>query len=157
MGHLTFRLPDRFRLSETQDGFVALGITCLAYGSTELLHGYGFLAVFMAAVAFRSVERRHSYHKNLHDFSEQIERLLMMVLLVCFGAAIAEGSIFRALSWQVIITAGLILFVVRPVSGWVALAGYPASGQRKSRRGFFWNPRFGIFLLYGVCARASDV
>ena len=75
MGHLTFRLPDRFKLSETQDGFVALGITCLAYGSTELLHGYGFLAVFMAAVAFRSVERRHSYHKNLHDFSEQIERL----------------------------------------------------------------------------------
>ena len=157
MGHLTFRLPDRFKLSETQDGFVALGITCLAYGSTELLHGYGFLAVFMAAVAFRSVERRHSYHKNLHDFSEQIERLLMMVLLVCFGAAIAEGSIFRALSWQVIITAGLILFVVRPLSGWAALTGYPRSGQRKSRGGFFWNSRFGIFLLYGVCARTSEV
>jgi NhaP-type Na+/H+ or K+/H+ antiporter len=129
MGHLTFRLPDRFKLSDTQDGFVALGITCLAYGSTELLHGYGFLAVFIAAVAFRSVERRHRYHKNLHDFSEQIERLLMMILLVCFGAAIAEGSVFGALSWQAVVAGGLILFVVRPVSGWAALTGcrVPAS------------------------------
>ena len=100
MGYLTFRLPNRIGLSETQDGLVAPGITCLAYGSTELLHGYGLLAVFIAAVAFRSVERRHRYRQNLHDFSGQIERLLMMVLLVCFGAAIAEGSIFRALSWQ---------------------------------------------------------
>jgi NhaP-type Na+/H+ or K+/H+ antiporter len=99
MGYLTFRLPKRAGLSETRDGFVALGITCLAYGSTELLHGYGFLAVFVAAVAFRSVERKHHYHENLHNFAEQIERLLMMVLLVCFGAAIGEGTVFGALSW----------------------------------------------------------
>jgi NhaP-type Na+/H+ or K+/H+ antiporter len=145
MGHLTFRLPDRFKLSDTQDGFVALGITCLAYGSTELLHGYGFLAVFMAAIAFRSVERRHSYHKNLHDFSEQIERLLMMVLLVCFGAAIAEGSIFRAMSWQVIVTAGLILFVVRPLSGWIALAGYPVPASEKAVVAFFGIRGLGSF------------
>ena len=145
MGHLTFRLPDRFKLSETQDGFVALGITCLAYGSTELLHGYGFLAVFVAAVAFRSVEHRHNYHKNLHDFSEQIERLLMMVLLVCFGAAIAEGSIFRALSWQVIITGGLILFAVRPLSGWVALAGYPVPASERAVIAFFGIRGLGSF------------
>ena len=109
MGYLTFRLPNRAGISEPKDGLVALGITCLAYGSTELLHGYGFLAVFIAATAFRSVERRHKYHKNLHDFTEQIERLLMMVLLVCFGAAIAEGSIFRALSWGV---------MALPLSSW---------------------------------------
>ena len=145
MGYLTFRLPNRFGLSETQDGLVALGITCLAYGSTELLHGYGFLAVFIAAVAFRSVERRHRYHKNLHDFSEQIERLLMMVLLVCFGAAIAEGSIFRALSWQVIITAGLILLVVRPLSGWLALTGYPAPTGERAVVAFFGIRGLGSF------------
>ena len=32
MGYLVFRLPNRTGLSETKDGFVALGITCLAYG-----------------------------------------------------------------------------------------------------------------------------
>ena len=69
MAYLTFRL-----LSAPNDGLVALGITCLAYGSTELLHGYGFLSVFITAVAFRSFERKHEYHTRLHEFSEQIER-----------------------------------------------------------------------------------
>ena len=45
-----FRLPNRAKLSRTGDGFVALGVTCLAYGITEMAHGYGFVAVFVAAL-----------------------------------------------------------------------------------------------------------
>jgi sodium/hydrogen antiporter len=145
MGYLTFRLPKKSGLSETRDGFVALGITCLAYGSTELLHGYGFLAVFVAALALRSVERQHEYHESLHDFAEQIERLLMMVLLVCFGSAIAEGSIFGALSWQVMVTTALILFVVRPLAGWIGLIGFRASSQEKAVIAFFGIRGLGSF------------
>ena len=145
MGYLTFRLPERAQLSRTNDGFVALGITCLGYGATELAHGYGFVGVFVAAVTLRSVERGHDYHGNLHEFAEQIERLLMMVLLVCFGAAIAEGSIFGALSWQVAVTATLILFVVRPFTGWVSLAGYPAPPLEKGVIAFFGIRGLGSF------------
>jgi sodium/hydrogen antiporter len=145
MGFLVFRLPNRTGLSETRDGFVALGITCLAYGTTELANGYGFLAVFVAAVALRSVERRHHYHENLHTFAEQIERLVMMVLLVCFGAAVAEGTIFGALSWPVIAVTALTLFVVRPLSGWVSLAGHPASPQEKAAIAFFGIRGLGSF------------
>ncbi len=68
LGWLIFRLPNRAKLSRTGDGFVALGVTCLAYGLTEVAHGYGFLAVFVAAVGIRSAERNHSYHEKLHDF-----------------------------------------------------------------------------------------
>jgi NhaP-type Na+/H+ or K+/H+ antiporter len=145
MGFLVFRLPNRTGLSETRDGFVALGITCLAYGTTELANGYGFLAVFVAAVALRSVERRHHYHENLHTFAEQIERLVMMVLLVCFGAAIAEGTIFGSLSWPVIATTALILFVVRPLSGWISLARHPASSPEKAAIAFFGIRGLGSF------------
>ncbi len=145
MGYLAFHLPRRTGLSETKDGFVALGITCLAYGSTEMVHGYGFLAVFVSALALRSVERHHDYHENLHNFAEQIERLLMMVLLVCFGAAIAEGSIFGALSWPVVITAALILFVVRPLCGWIGLIGFPAKPLEKGVIAFFGIRGLGSF------------
>ena len=148
MGYLTFRLPNRAGISEPKDGLVALGITCLAYGSTELVHGYGFLAVFIAATAFRSVERRHKYHKNLHDFTEQIERLLMMVLLVCFGAAIAEGSIFRALSWGVIGTAALILVVVRPLYRLDGTRWICRSAVGKGRDRIFRHPRARVLLLH---------
>jgi NhaP-type Na+/H+ or K+/H+ antiporter len=145
MGFLAFRLPKRTGLSETKDGLVALGVTCLAYGSTEMIHGYGFLAVFVSALALRSVERHHHYHENLHNFAEQIERLLMMVLLVCFGAAIGEGSIFGALSWPVVITSALILLVVRPLSGWVGLIGFPATPLEKGAIAFFGIRGLGSF------------
>jgi hypothetical protein len=58
---------------------------------TELIDGHGFVGVFVAALTLRASERGHRYHAELHAFAEQVERLLMMVLLVCFGAAIAEG------------------------------------------------------------------
>lgn len=145
MGYLTFRLPKRAGIAKPKDGLVALGITCLAYGSTELLHGYGFLAVFIAAAAFRSVERRHEYHRDLHDFTEQIERLLMMVLLVCFGAAIAEGTVFAALTWEVVSAAALILVVVRPLSAWISLIGFPAPTSEKWVIAFFGIRGLGSF------------
>ena len=157
MGYLTFRLPNRAGLSQPKDGLVALGITCLAYGSTEMLHGYGFLAVFIAAVAFRSVERRHQYHKNLHDFTEQIERLLMMVLLVCFGAAIAEGSIFGALSWRVVAAAALVLVVIRPLCAWLGACRISRASAGKGRDSLFRHPRARVLLLHRVRTRTSRV
>jgi NhaP-type Na+/H+ or K+/H+ antiporter len=133
-----------------------LGITCLAYGTTELANGYGFLAVFVAAVALRSVERRHHYHENLHAFAEQIERLGMMVLLVCFGAAIAEGTIFGSLSWPVIAITALILFVVRPVSGWISLAKHPASSPEKAATAFFGIRGLGSFYYVAYASGQAE-
>ncbi|MFC7541261.1 cation:proton antiporter [Siccirubricoccus deserti] len=101
LGWLTFHMPNRARLSRTGDGFVALGATFLTYGATELAHGYGFLAVFIAALAMRAAERHHNYHDRLHDFAEQTERLLMMVLLVLFGGALAGGLLAPLRWWDV--------------------------------------------------------
>ena len=145
MGYLTFRLPRQARLSRTGDGFVALGITCLGYGLTELANGYGFVGVFVAALTLRSVERAHSYHENLHTFAEQIERLLMMVVLVFFGAAIAEGSVFKALNWNVVAVAALVLFVVRPLSAWISLMGSPEPPREKAVIAFFGIRGLGSF------------
>jgi NhaP-type Na+/H+ or K+/H+ antiporter len=102
---------------------VALGITCLTYGLTELVHGYGFVAVFVAAIALRSVERQHKYHDDLHNFAEQIERLLMMLLLFCFGLALAKGAIFTDLTWQAVLCAVVVLFIIRPATAWLSLIG----------------------------------
>lgn len=145
LAYVTFRLPNRAQLSRTGDGFVALGITCLSYGLTELVHGYGFLAVFVAALTLRGSERKHKYHENLHAFSEQIERLLMMVLLVCFGAAIAEGSIFDALSAPVMMVALLVIFLVRPLSAWIGLIGEPQPLREKAAIAFFGIRGLGSF------------
>ncbi len=134
---LTFRLPNRAQLSRTADGFVALGITAICYGVTEMAGGYGFLAVFVAALAFRSVERHHEYHERLHDFSEQFERLLMMVLLVVFGGSISAGGLIAEISWPMVLFALATIFVARPLVGWISLMGSPASAAERAVIAFF--------------------
>lgn len=123
LGYLTFRMPERGRIARTGDGLAALGFTCIAYGATELVHGYGFVAVFVSALTLRSVERKSEFHGELHDFGEQIERLLMMVLLVCFGSILAEGSLLSNADWRIAAVAGLVLAVVRPLAAWASLVG----------------------------------
>jgi NhaP-type Na+/H+ or K+/H+ antiporter len=131
LGWLTFHLPNRAKLSRTGAGFVALGITCVAYGLTEMVKGYGFLAVFVAALALRATEPEHEYHQKLHDFAEELERLMMMVLLVLLGGALTGGQLLGALTWQAAAFGLLAIFVVRPLAGWIGLIGtHPPPGEK---------------------------
>lgn len=144
-GYVTFRLPERLRLSSARDGLVALGLTLVAYGVAELSEGYGFVAVFVAAVTLRGAERGHAYHQALHDFVEQIERMVMMLLLVCFGAAIAEGSVFRSLDWTTVAVSLAILLIVRPAVAFGSLVGMGAPRRERAAIAFFGIRGFGSF------------
>lgn len=123
MGKVIYRLPGDTRLSRTGDGFVALGATLSVYAATELLHGYGFLAVFVAGLMLRRASRGHDFNDKLHDFADEVERLLMMVLLVVFGAMLTAGELFRLMGWPELLFAFVAIFVIRPVTAWIALIG----------------------------------
>ncbi|RST10891.1 sodium:proton antiporter [Streptomyces sp. WAC05374] len=130
LGWMFFRArASALRLSEHMEGFVALGATFLSYGVTELLHGYGFLAVFVAACTLRAAERSHGYHKVLHEFTEQIERLLTALLLFVLGGYVAGGGL-AALTWEAAVVAVLLVVAVRPLTGRLALIG-SAAGPRE--------------------------
>ena len=128
LGYLLFR--SRRGLSKLADGLIALAATLIAYALTEIIHGYGFLAVFVCAVTIRASERDHDFHQEMHDFSDQIERLLMMLLLVLFGGALANG-LLAALTWSDALIGLAVVFVVRPVAGMIAMLG---SGQPMRER-----------------------
>ncbi|WP_376099322.1 cation:proton antiporter [Roseomonas sp. CCTCC AB2023176] len=141
----TFRMPNRAKLSRTGAGFVALGITLLVYGATEKLGGYGFLAVFVAALTLRSAERGHAYHEKLHDFAEELERLLMMALLVLLGGAAAAGGLLHAADGWVVAFALAAVFVVRPLAGWVGLWGAGRPPEERATIAFFGIRGLGTF------------
>lgn len=112
-----------FRMSPpdaVSDGFVALALTLVAYGSAELAHGYGFIAVFVAALTFRRSEKDHDYHHTLHNFSEQLEYLFLVVLLLALGIAVAQG-LLADIGWQQAALALLLLLIIRPLAGMVGL------------------------------------
>jgi len=149
---ITFRMPRRARLSRTGDGFVALGITAIAYSVTELAHGYGFLAVFVAALSFRAVERAHDFHDKLHEFTDRLERLLMAVLLVLLGGAITAGGLLKEVTWPVVLFAGLALLVVRPAVAYLSLWGRTESLRERLIISFFGIRGLGsiYYLAYGL-------
>ena len=110
------------RMAEIGNPLLALAATFAVYGVTELAGGYGFLAVFAAAVAIRSVERGHGYHRRLHELIEQLETILTLALLLMLGAAMSAGLLQR-LGWRSVLVGAALVFVVRPLCAWASLWG----------------------------------
>jgi NhaP-type Na+/H+ or K+/H+ antiporter len=125
LGWLFFRAHSHsLRLAQHSEGFLALAASFLAYGLVELVGGYGFLAVFLAARAIRAAERSHEYHQVLHDFAEQTERLLTVLLLLLLGGAVGSG-LLAPLTWPAALTGLALILVIRPVAGFLSLRGAP--------------------------------
>ena len=150
-GWVTFRIPAETKLAQTGDGLIALAATFVSYGLTEIIHSYGFLSVFVTALTFRHAHRSHDFHREMHDVTEQVERLAMMVLLLLFGGALARG-LLQGLSWADVAAAGVILLVIRPVTGLVGLWGFRAARAEKLTIAFFGIRGVGSFyyLAYGL-------
>ena len=142
--YLFFILPKKHNLTHVQDGLVAISATLIAYGLTELIQGYGFIAVFVTAVTIRNYEMKHEYHRQLHHFTDQIERILLAILLTLFGGSLVNG-ILDNLTWEMAwIGLGFVL-IVRPVSGLAGLIGIPLKFREKFAISFFGIKGIGSF------------
>ncbi|MGK6324018.1 cation:proton antiporter [Sphingomonas sp. DT-51] len=150
-GWLTFHVPAETKLARTGDGLIALSATFVSYGLTEILHVYGFLAVFVTALTVRHTHREHEFQADMHAITEQIERLAMMVLLILFGGALVSG-LLAPVTWIDAIVAVIILLIVRPVTGWLGLLGHRADKGEKLTLAFFGIRGVGsiYYLAYGI-------
>lgn len=143
-GWLTFHVPAETRLAKTGDGLIAIAATFVSYGVTEIIHCYGFLAVFVTALTLRRSHRDHEFHHEMHAITEQVERIAMMVVLILLGGAIVDG-LLKPLRLQDWLAAMAIIFVVRPVSGMIALIGMKAHLSEKLTLAFFGIRGVGSF------------
>lgn len=144
LAFLVFRLPKISKFPEAKDGFLALSATLLVYGLTEMIQGYGFIAVFVTGLTLSSRERNHHYHKEMHDFTDQMERLLMVIVLIPFGGSLAKGLLDH-LTWQGAVLGLSLLFVIRPLTGLIALVGTNVSFKEKMAISFFGIRGIGSF------------
>lgn len=137
LGKLLFDWPKGNALATTQTGVVAFAGVIFAYGLTELIEGYGFIAAFVAGLVLRRQETEHDFHARLHDFSESLEHTLTALILFALGAALP--SLWPYLGWPEVIIGLALVFIIRPVAAWLALAGL----------GLSWRPR-AVISFYGV-------
>lgn len=124
------------RFAGTAEALPALAGVFLAYGLAEVAGGYGFLAVFVAALVLRSYERDDEYHEVLHSFVEQVERLLTLTVLLVLGYACSHG-LLSGLSWQAALVSVLLVLVIRPLVGWVSLRRLPVLPAQRLALAFF--------------------
>lgn len=140
-------------------GYTIIALTMLSFAAAELIHSYGFIAVFVAAITFRHAETDHHYHKQLHDFAEQSEGLIMTLVIFCLGLLAGQAITYNLLAdanmW---LLALLFLLLVRPVAGLLALTGLKLNKQDKYPIAILGIRGIGtlFYLSYGLNHGAFD-
>lgn len=137
LGQVVFRWPAQNVLAETGSGVLALAGVFVCYGAAEAIHGYGFIACFVGGLVFRRIEAEHAFHGNLHLFNLAIEHALTAVLVLMVGAAL--GTYGGWVRWEHLAIAAALVFAIRPVIGWISLAG-----TALPRRERFVTAAFGV-------------
>ena len=121
LGQIIFNWPRETRLADTGSGVIAIAGVFLCYGSTELVEGYGFIAVTAMGLSLRRIETEHDYHRHLHDFSESIEHALTALLLIALGGVLPV--LITNLGWHHVALAVLLIVCLRPLAGLLSLSG----------------------------------
>lgn len=171
VGRLVVWLRLAYRQAMGYDDFLALGLVATSYGLALSIGAYGFLAVFAAGLALRTVERDLSVpgdapadlahmpappeeaasHPRLApaymaaavlDFNEQVERLGELAVMLVTGAMLAHTP----LSMEALLFSLLLLLVIRPVA--VAPLALAAGMDRREAALLSWFGIRGIGSLY---------
>jgi sodium/hydrogen antiporter len=167
LAHISWKLRRPPYTHTLFDDFLGLGLIGFVYGVTVMLHAWGFLAVFFAAVALRQTESKlASLAKiNIHEtetqpieeptvsessliFKEHLERLSELVLILLIG-----GTLFiNSWSWHAVAVAIFLFIVARPISVLVALMGTKTSWRIKGLAGWFGVRGIGslYYLMYAI-------
>ena len=143
------RLRDRRLLSVELDGWVAVGVVLLVYGTAELIGGYGFLAAFVGGVGFRRYERDHAANERVHEGAEVVEKFSELAAILLLGSMVTVAGWAEA-GWAGAALVPLLLLVIRPLGVLVAFTGSRLSLRERVFLGWFGVR--GVGSLYYVAA-----
>jgi NhaP-type Na+/H+ or K+/H+ antiporter len=134
------------------DDFVALGLIAATYGVAEVLHAYGFLAVFAAGLAIRRLETEartpqgesqqpvdkspgsaHHLTREVLSFNLQMERIGEVVVVIMLGALLTR----RMFSTEVMLLALAVFVVIRPAAVALSLLGRRLAPTQRVLIGWF--------------------
>ena len=154
LGKVLFVVPRRNPLADTASGVLSLAVVLLAYGATELIEGYGFIAAFVAGLALRRVEQEHEFHSELHTFTEAIEHALTALLLLLIGGVLP--ILWPELDWVHIGIAFALILIIRPALGWLTLGGTVLEGKARFVVGAYGVRGIGSIYYLGYATSHLD-
>lgn len=129
LGRILFVIPRKNPLADTGSGILSLAVVLVAYGVTELVEGYGFIAAFICGLALRRVEKQHDFHGKLHSFNEAIEHALTAFLLLLIGGVL--WTLWPELDWTYAGIPIALILMIRPAVGWLTLMRTDLRGRAR--------------------------
>ncbi|MEH2254397.1 cation:proton antiporter [Nostoc sp.] len=147
------RIQKRRATDELMEDFVAISTILLTYSLTEMVNGYGFLAVFVAGLVVQRSYRNPEKPLAQLEFVEQIEKLLEVGTILLLGSILILKPMlnYAGQSFIVII---LLFLIIRPVGVWISTIGKrPLESHRRTihpvtRLLFGWFGIRGVGSLY---------
>ncbi len=117
------RRIQRIRPADTlMEDFVALSMVLLTYAITELVNGYGFIAVFIAGIVAN--RGYHNPEKKISqlEFTETIEKLMEIGTILLLGSLLRHEPLLKYLP-STLLVAGALFFLIRPLGAWISTMG----------------------------------
>lgn len=151
------RLQKIMVADKLMEDFVALSIILITYSLTEVVNGYGFLAVFVAGmVTQRSYQDPEKRFSQL-EFTETIEKLMEVGTILLLGSLLRVEQILQFLP-QSLLVAGLLFFVIRPLGAWISTIGERYTPFRRLLFGWFGIRGVGslYYLFYALGEGLQD-
>ena len=150
LARLVYGAPHNKPVASTGLACVALCVFLIAYGAAELAGGYGFIAAFVSAVVLRGAAHDHDYNGVLFDFVEEIEHAAMVLVLFLLGGVAL--LVLPHLSWGGAAVAFSLVLVIRPLAGWLSLAGLGWNPRDRLAAAFYGIRGIGslYYLAYGL-------
>jgi NhaP-type Na+/H+ or K+/H+ antiporter len=133
------QLQRQRKADELMEDFVALSAVFFTYSLTELVNGYGFLAVFVAGWLMQnSYYHAKENEKRLDqlEFIEQAEKLLEVGTIVLLGTLLTINPVFDYLG-QALLIAAFLVFIIRPLGVAISLIGSNVSPINRTFIGWF--------------------
>jgi sodium/hydrogen antiporter len=125
------RLQSQRQAHDTLKDFLTISTILLTYSLTEMVNGYGFVAVFVAGLVLQNSYQRESRRDNSPSrekhlsqlgFIEQIEKLLEIVTILIVGSLLLVEPMVKY-AGQSLLIAGLLFLVIRPLCVWLSMLG----------------------------------
>jgi sodium/hydrogen antiporter len=129
--------------------FAVLGLALGAYLSSVALGGNGFVAAFVAGIAFGAVTRAQLHESA--EYTEATGTLMSLFVWTIFGAMFVVPAAFALFNWRVVVYALLSLTVIRMIP--VALSVIRV-GLRRDTVGLmgWFGPRGLASVVFGLMA-----
>ncbi len=149
-GGWALHFADRHRWSiRDEEPIAALSLALIAYLVSVELHGNGFIAAFVAGLAFGArLAQRES--RQVLELTRQVGLLLGFAVWFLFGAVLLPVAL-HALSWQVALYAVLSLTVVRMLPVAIASKGTGADAASIALVGWL-GPRGLASIVFAIIA-----